>query len=883
MNGNRLFLVLACLIAICAPFLPGSAEASDSCFVHLAAEEETGEVHAFYRESDEVLIGADSGLFRLESDDLRRLASAEEIGIVLTFYPQGDALLVGATGGLFRLNGNDLARLTPEESTGAVWHFHPHADALLVGAEEGLFLLQGGNLRRIAPKEETGPIFFGFQAAGDVLLVVGMQGLFQFKDGNLRRFGAEELSNSTAFPKLFLYDDLLLVGASEGLFRLEGDDLRRLAPAEETGTVFDFYSQGDALLVGASEGLFRLEGDDLRRLAPAEETGTVFEFHPQADAVLVGTQEGVFRLAGDDLRRSTPPGVIRSVYAFYTYADAVVVSTGDGLYLLEGGDVRLLRSWEGSGILADLHPHGDALLVGHAQGLFRLQPAPPLSWALAQPERPVVDAYAGEIPFRFSVQHPCVSIWSADRVALVAVDTAKPAGATSNVNIIRSDLSHATIRGQIVLDQRGTYRLQLALTGDHGELMPFGEPIEFRVGWTLTDEVGHVVNAAWPFLLFVHTLLFVGLIIGARWSDRCWLLVTDPVWGRLGLWFHIVLRHFGPLQRWAMTRWFDRVRRSLTPIPYLPMPLAAEPGEMVASSDLLERLAGSRRLWLQGNAGMGKTSLMRELAYRFFADPELPSLFTAYRRFGFVPIFVALREFLAIRPDGAHPERWVPELARAAVAAGGVAFGDAALFRALLTSGGFAVILDGANEVEHGNEIEFFAKGTPGVRVLVTSQALPADAGQTFKTLRLPAAVGDAMLPLLRLFLGAARGDQVYRRVKSSPLLGALRSGYDVRLLADLAREDAGLDRLPNNRLGLYEAILDAVRLPDGSPYPVDRLSQAAWRMWCDGERKLKEAYLSADLLDPLRGESNRVVRTLDGATFEFRHDQMRAYRSGQR
>jgi hypothetical protein len=164
--------------------------------------------------------------------------------------------------------------------------------------------------------------------------------------------------------------------------------------------------------------------------------------------------------------------------------------------------------------------------------------------------------------------------------------------------------------------------------------------------------------------------------------------------------------------------------------------------------------------------------------------------------------------------------------------------------------------------------------------VLVTSQVLPADAGRTFETLRLPATVGDAILPLLRLFLGDARGDEVYGRVAGSPLLGAIRSGYDVRLLADLAREDAGLDRLPDDRTGLYEAILAAARLPDGLPYPVDRLCKAAWRMWRDGERKLKAdgTYLPADLLEPLRSEGNRVVRTLGGETFEFRHDQMRGY-----
>ena len=100
-----------------------------------------------------------------------------------------------------------------------------------------------------------------------------------------------------------------------------------------------------------------------------------------------------------------------------------------------------------------------------------------------------------------------------------------------------------------------------------------------------------------------------------------------------------------------------------------------------------------------------------------------------------------------------------------------------------------------------------------------------------------------------------------------------------MRLIADLI-ERKGIDAvLPQNRLGLYQLILETIQAVDGSTYPEDRLCRAAWVIWRDGERKLKiNEHLDADLLTPLYEEGQRVLRALEGNRYEFRHDQMRAY-----
>ena len=109
-------------------------------------------------------------------------------------------------------------------------------------------------------------------------------------------------------------------------------------------------------------------------------------------------------------------------------------------------------------------------------------------------------------------------------------------------------------------------------------------------------------------------------------------------------------------------------------------------------------------------------------------------------------------------------------------------------------------------------------------------------------------------------------------------MLADLRSGYDVRLIADLAGDRPMGGALPENRLCFYHAILAAVTLPDRSPYPEDELCRVAWEMWRKGERQLRRDRLPEDRLQPLLQERTKVLRVIGEGVYEFRHDQMRAY-----
>lgn len=483
---------------------------------------------------------------------------------------------------------------------------------------------------------------------------------------------------------------------------------------------------------------------------------------------------------------------------------------------------------------------------------------------------------AAPTEFEWTVSHPCAFALNPNDVSIE--------GIPDRHWIRHIDLSDDALKATKVIratiafaDKKEVpYYAQLFVKEGEGESVPLGGPVSVRVGWTTPDYAEFYVKRAGTIVVITHTVLFVLLLVGARWSAFCWRVLTDPVWGKTGAWFYFLLRHAGPVQRWVMARWFDAVRLQTPHLLYLPMSLSNN-GEVVSSSDdLLDVRSGLRRLWVQGNAGMGKTTAVQHLQATFFADPGLPTLHAAFGRFGTIPIIVPLREYRHVAVDPGRPQDWVPSVARMAVSAFGAAFDDSGLFHAMIMSGGFLLVLDGANEVERDKEIELFARSAPAVRLLVMSQV---GGSQYFTNWHLPRTIRDEIEPLLILFLREDIGQRVFSKIKDTSLLDAIRSGYDVRLLADLV-EDQGPDvALPRDRVGLYQAILEAIRMPSGATFPDEILCKAAWTMWRDGDSKLETGkQLDEELLRPLISENQKVLRIINGQAYEFRHDQMRAY-----
>lgn len=144
--------------------------------------------------------------------------------------------------------------------------------------------------------------------------------------------------------------------------------------------------------------------------------------------------------------------------------------------------------------------------------------------------------------------------------------------------------------------------------------------------------------------------------------------------------------------------------------------------------------------------------------------------------------------------------------------------------------------------------------------------------------LELPRDIGAYVDELLVKYLGEIPGREVVAALETSGLRAAIRSGYDVRLVADLLQRGVPPDRLPRDRLELYAGILDGLVLPDGGKFPVIQLAELAWTMVTQGEHRLTATQLGADVAASLADPGQRVLRVVGEGAYEFRHDQMRAY-----
>jgi hypothetical protein len=254
-------------------------------------------------------------------------------------------------------------------------------------------------------------------------------------------------------------------------------------------------------------------------------------------------------------------------------------------------------------------------------------------------------------------------------------------------------------------------------------------------------------------------------------------------------------------------------------------------------------------------------------------------LSSAFQKYGFIPIPIALRDFASIPIPKLVPENWLFDLVARRFDSVELGMDDEGLLKSILKSGYFILVLDGANEIEDHGAIQLFARRYPNIGLLVTSQSENSIDVENFETWRLPPNIRDSMFSLLKHFLGDRLGRTTYDAIESSSIKAEIQSGYDVRLLADLVEDGSQLGSIPTSRLGLYDSMLDKVKIKVSADYPTADLCKVAWVCWSAGRRDLVIGdNVSRNLIMPLQIAGVHIVRIEHGKIFVFRHDQMRGY-----
>jgi hypothetical protein len=392
------------------------------------------------------------------------------------------------------------------------------------------------------------------------------------------------------------------------------------------------------------------------------------------------------------------------------------------------------------------------------------------------------------------------------------------------------------------------------------------------------------------------TLLVIanlGLFAAARRSPWALRVALDGSLGSSALRIlTIMLTHFSWPQIWIVDLYFQRCKRSIGPAaPLLSLPLTSEEDGHVRESELVVMQSWEgRRIWVRGNSGMGKTTLFSHATGAHFRVSA--SSVDAFSAEGYVIVAFSARQFATGGSDE-FDATWVIEAVRATLSQAGVTFADEKLLRRILQTGTLAVAIDGLHEAGRFRAVEAFAYEFDQAPLFVTSQERGP---KSFENWRLPEDMSAFVADLIRLHCPPPRSDVLLGRIHESGLYSAVQSGYDVRLLLDLAANanDPATVPLPADRLTLYDAVVEA----GWSNGPAEkkreeqgRVMAAAWSMVSErrpnqDKRRLDpktDALLSEDLLTTLADAPDRelkpvrLVQRVRGA-YEFVHDQMHEY-----
>ena len=839
-----------------------------------------GQVAGFYDTPYGLLLNTENGLFRYDGTRIIR-PEGDRTGYIERIRTHRGEVLVAAGNGLFRYDGTRIAHVEGE-ITGGVTQLYDVADGLLAATENGLFHYDGTRVARVKG-DGTGSVKTIHQAPGGAL-IVARDGLFRYVDGRTVRVPNEPKGASVDN----IYDTSRgpLLQTFDGFFRYDGERVTPLegGPSNFVKSVLD-TPQG--LLLSTENRLFRYDGE---RFVPieGEPVGRIISLHNVPGGALVSSEQGLFRYDGTRLMPvlGEATGNVTSVY---NGPVGLLVGADNGLFRYDGKRAEHVTG-ERTGSVQNMHDVRGGLLLSADKGLFDVVTRP-LSVATVVLDN--VSELRGSAPnkqgvhTRWAMTHPCGIFADQFDLQVVTVDTTGEDLARKQATGFQSRGDAMLFEAWVAVPAAGDWTFRVVSTAAGSEL-PIGrasETITFVTpgffGWFASW--WRVISASFAVAVVILNLIVFG---AARYSSAAWRLATDASWGKTALVLQgLFLRNFRTAQLWLLDLYVQSRRRAAASrsLPFLPLPLTGPDGKVSQSGAVLAHLSSARHVWIQGGAGMGKTAIFLHFQQVHFGGVA-DTAFKIFRRDGYVLVPIEARRFPELAFDEKGASAWLVASVLSVLSEGGLPFDDRGLLRAMLSKGTLAVVVDGLNEVGRTQAVAGFAAEFPMAPLLITSQ----DSGEPpFEVWRLPRTVAAHVDGLLMLYLGQERGISLAERIRDIGLIEHLRSGYDVRLVIDLAEVDPEGANLPHDRIGLYRAAV-AAAWPEGDDR-LELLQAAAWKLLSErgpneDKRRLKpDVDLPKDLLEQLeaaRERSGRSIRLIRAAPpgYEFVHDQMNAY-----
>jgi hypothetical protein len=662
------------------------------------------------------------------------------------------------------------------------------------------------------------------------------------------------------FPPLGPENDKLGVARSAHAFRSE-----RAVPV-----VLAIVETAHGVFFGTDQGIFEWTKDSGNVLAgktviraEIPDAGDIFRlriehFFPAGAHVLYQEGDEVNMVGELSMFTGVPPG-FGTLQAAGEYSGKLLLGTNNGLYIAEetgSWTTPVKADWKIGSVTA-IFPTHDGVLIGTDSGLIDFQ-------------------LAGDWGVRAKLKRPISAFVRSDERFLINWQIDEP-NCRDDIDNLQQFISVVDEHGRSVLpatlsvpkgrfDQvipplgRGKRSIVLHVRNIWGDTAT-ATLASFDAGETFADRLKRYASNAGMVYAILNALTFVVLIIGARHSQKCFAILTDPTISRLGVYFTAAIKYSTTIRLFVFQLYFRTLSsRARSDHEYLPVALLRDGRSPLDINALMSDFmnAEASRIWIQGPPGSGKTELLRQIMSRYLSFRSIEG---AYRSFKCIAIFIPLREYRATS---------IVDLVRKSLSSSGLDF-EGAYLEKLMPHSRFFLLIDGANEAQLDKELSDFLATHPSVGCIVTSQS-PA-----------PRSFGDiAFLPEISkdfarsLFLSMRNSAPSALAVSDSGRIWAeIKSGFDVRLLASLNERSLPL---PESRQELFSISLEAAYNKfsmNEAPIGVFRL---AWNLWIAGRRAFSVGpEISEAEIQPLIEDRLVVPR---GELFEFGHDLLRGYLS---
>jgi hypothetical protein len=794
------------------------------------------------------------------------------VGAIITIKGEDSTLWLGTSDGLFRWDDTQVG--LPQKidvDTGNVSILLQDNDTLWIGSQKGLF-------RWSSPKQglpryiqvDTGPVdkLYKFGAS---LLIGAKNGLFIWHNPDIgipTRLDLE-VSHVAAF-----YQDhnVLWIGTKNGLLRWDsGNDKEPVfMPEVKSVEVTSLCKDDSMLLIGTTKGLLRWNNMGVNGPDEVISGSEISSLHKDEYTLSIGVVwKGLFRW--DNVREGQPQLVDKEIrYSSKYYRHGSILWIGAevadeaGLFrwISQKDDKPQRITSVNTGFIHDFHRSYDTLWIGASKGLFRIKGLDTKWDAKLQ--------ITSKLPDIIYTDHSVLIRWRVNNFE----GRTTPEEVQYRVIIEDSDKREVQLEGEEISGRQefnvpplpeGKYSLHVQATDLNGNTIK-SHHIELQVNSSLKDIILNWSKILGLIYVLLNILAFIFLLILSRWYRWAFEIFTATWVRRVSIYFGIVLCHISKIRIWVFERYYKELKKEFSEDrPYVTKEIETPDSVLIHPADLLGQIRNAPHILILGDAGTGKTELLKRVLKIYCSFPTLKD---AYRQYGFIPIMIPLREFGD--PAESGNDSTIQNLAQAALRGMGMWFTDKDFFERLLRRKDFLIILDGLNEVNIDRQVDKFIATSPAVRLLITSQTSLLQSGS--QIYRLSPVTPNFAKDLLSAFLGNELAATVFAAT-AKDFWDDIKSGYDVRLVQNLVT--AGC-HLPANRLELYAATLNYALTQFSGEYPRYVIYRVAWNMWREKKRRFApNEELTDVLIKPLLDAKVIIAR---GSQFEFRHDLMRGY-----